>query len=243
MAKGKKGSNNKAKKYYNNNSGSKYARYTESYVNEDGILVSSEAKSSGRSSIPFPLGMWDFDHCDPKRCSGKKLIRLGLAKDLRVGQKFKGIVLSSESKKVVSMEDRDIILKSGLAVIECSWARLEEIPWGRIKSPNERLLPFLIASNPVNYGKPFRLNCAEAFAACCYICDLKEYGDEIMSKFTWGHAFYELNHGLLKHYTKCKNSDEVLAFQKKYLEKLEKETKESKNRKFLFFFCITINLI
>jgi len=37
------------------------------------------------------------------------------------------------------MEDKDIILKSGLAVIECSWARLEEIPWGRIKSPNERL--------------------------------------------------------------------------------------------------------
>ncbi|ORY61144.1 DUF367-domain-containing protein, partial [Neocallimastix californiae] len=172
----------------------------------------------------------DFDHCDPKRCSGKKLIRLGLAKDLRVGQKFKGIVLSSESKKVVSMEDKEIILKSGLAVIECSWARLDEVPWGRIKSPHERLLPFLIASNPVNYGKPFRLNCAEAFAACCYICGLKEYGDEIMSKFTWGHAFYELNHGLLKHYNKCKNSDEVLAFQKQYLEKLEEQTKKSKNR-------------
>jgi len=57
MAKGKKGSNNKAKKYYNNNNSKYSSRYTESYVNEDGILVSSESKGNGRSTIPFPLGM------------------------------------------------------------------------------------------------------------------------------------------------------------------------------------------
>lgn len=76
------------------------------------------------------------------------------------------------------------MLASGLAVVECSWARLEEVPWTKIKSPNERLrefpspclsqptystarkltftsssatVPFLIATNPVNYGKPWRL--------------------------------------------------------------------------------------
>ena len=36
----------------------------------------------------------DFDHCDPKRCSGKKLARFGLIKDLKVGTKFKGVVVT-----------------------------------------------------------------------------------------------------------------------------------------------------
>lgn len=32
---------------------------------------------------------------------------------------------------------------SGLAVVECSWARLDEVPFNKIKSPYERLRAFL----------------------------------------------------------------------------------------------------
>ena len=39
----------------------------------------------------------DFDHCDPRRCSGKRLARLGLIKDLRIGAKFRGVVVSCVS--------------------------------------------------------------------------------------------------------------------------------------------------
>ena len=44
--------------------------------------------------ISVPVAMWDFEHCDPKRCSGKKLARHGLIKSIRIGQKFRGIVLT-----------------------------------------------------------------------------------------------------------------------------------------------------
>ena len=37
---------------------------------------------------------WDFNHCDAKRCSGKRLMHFGLMRELHVGQKFQGVVIS-----------------------------------------------------------------------------------------------------------------------------------------------------
>ena len=115
-----------------------------------------------------------------------------------------------KGKQVVSMADREIVETAGLAVVECSWARLEEVPFGKIASPHERLcknhprdrlqphahqsiVPYLIATNPVNYGKPWRLNCVEALAAAFYITGFDTYAEALLKPFGWGHAFIEVN--------------------------------------------------
>jgi pre-rRNA-processing protein TSR3 len=148
---------------------------------------------SEKKQIPFPVQMWDFEHCDPKRCSGKKLARQGLIQTLKIGQRTKGIVMSPKGSCAVSPADRHIVEEAGIAVVEASWARIEEIPFAKIKSPNERLLPYLVAANPVNYGKPYKLNCVEALAACCFIVGMNEAGHALLDPFGWGHVFYEIN--------------------------------------------------
>lgn len=59
--------------------------------------------------------------------------------ELRIGQRSRGVVLSPKGAQVVSPADANICLEHGAAVVDCSWARLEEIPWGKIKSPHERI--------------------------------------------------------------------------------------------------------
>ncbi|KAJ3170790.1 ribosome biogenesis protein tsr3 [Geranomyces variabilis] len=175
-------------------------------------------------ALPVPLAMWDFDHCDPKRCSGRKLARLNMIKTLRVGgTKFKGIVLSPKGAMSVSPADRAIVESGGACVVDCSWARVEEVPFDKIRSPHERLLPYLVAANPVNYGKPFKLNCVEALAACFFIVGLEEYGHILLSKFKWGHAFWDINESLFKRYQRCTSSTEVVAAQNTYIAQIDAE--------------------
>ncbi|KAK7205202.1 hypothetical protein BZA70DRAFT_238709 [Myxozyma melibiosi] len=175
------------------------------------------------NKLPVKTAMWDFDQCDPKRCSGKKLARLGLIRNLRVGQKFQGLVISPSGKFPVAPDDREILEEHGAAVVECSWACVNEIPWNRIGGKHERLLPYLIATNPVNYGKPWKLNCVEALAATFAICGHREWATEIMSHFSWGSAFLKVNADLLDVYCKCTDADSVIKAQEEWLDKIDAE--------------------
>lgn len=124
-------------------------------------------------------------------------------------------------RSCVSQEDRDLISRKGLAVVDCSWNKLDEVPFGRIKGLAPRLLPWLLAANPVNYGRPCKLSCAEALAAALYICGWQEEARSLMSRFKWGHSFLSLNEGLLEQYCQCASAADVIAVQNQYLEGLQ----------------------
>lgn len=95
--------------------------------------------------FPVDLAMWDFQHCDPKRCSGKKMARVGLMRTLKIGQKFSGVVITPNARIPVSPADSATVASAGAAVVECSWARVAEVPFSKIGGKCERLLPYLIA--------------------------------------------------------------------------------------------------
>eukprot|EP00238_Polyblepharides_amylifera_P013809 CAMPEP_0196598120 /NCGR_PEP_ID=MMETSP1081-20130531/94137_1 /TAXON_ID=36882 /ORGANISM="Pyramimonas amylifera, Strain CCMP720" /LENGTH=315 /DNA_ID=CAMNT_0041923767 /DNA_START=81 /DNA_END=1028 /DNA_ORIENTATION=+ len=216
----------------------------DSFPHEAGSGSDLDEESSGPMQCSCHLAMWDLGQCDPKRCTGRKLIHQKAVLELKLGQRFMGVCLSPMGTSSVSAEDRDIITQHGLSVVDCSWARLEETPfhrmkaahprhglsvvdcsWARLeetpfhrmKAAHPRLLPWLVAVNPVNYGKPCKLSCAEAFAAALYITGHKQDAEALMSRFKWGHAFFSVNQELLDQYAACSTAVEVIAKQDAWL--------------------------
>ena len=190
------------------------------------ILVCGEINNGGENPPPvvinplkgLHLRMWDFEQCDPKRCTGAKLARRGILERMPLKTNFRGIVLSPEAKVPVSPADIQILENSGLSLIDCSWARLKEIPFKQMSSGHHRLLPFMVAANSVNYGRPFKLTCAEAAAATLYICGKEDAARELMKEFAYGEEFFHLNREVLDIYASCQDAEEVVAKQNEWLE-------------------------
>uniref|UniRef100_A0A2K2ADC5 18S rRNA aminocarboxypropyltransferase n=1 Tax=Populus trichocarpa TaxID=3694 RepID=A0A2K2ADC5_POPTR len=214
------GHNKPSRRFKTHNSHRGQSSRTNHLDREDESLPHDQVPEEDTTGPKIQLAMWDFGQCDAKKCTGRKLARFDLLKErkeLRVSSGFGGIVLSPVGSHCVSREDYNLIKRKGLAVVDCSWARLEDVPFVKLRCASPRLLPWLVAANPVNYGRPCQLSCVEALSAALIICGEEETANLLLGKFKWGHAFLSLNRELLKSYSECGNSAEIISVQNAWL--------------------------
>jgi len=121
-----------------------------------------------------------------------------------------GVILNPEAGVALSPADAPKAESGGLGVIDTSWKRG---PFPKLLNHRQRALPYLLAANPVNYGKPFVLSSVEALAAALVILGHEEQAKIILAKFAWGGQFLTLNREPLREYEKARTSADVVAAQ------------------------------
>ncbi|ARM75870.1 DUF367 family protein [Acidianus manzaensis] len=150
---------------------------------------------------------------DPKKCTSRKMVHFGYA---RFTVKPKGIILNPLSRILLSDEDKYLVDRIGLTVIDSSWKKSDTNFFQKFNDKNARRLPFLLAGNPTNYAKPFMLSSLEAVAASLYILEYTDLAIKILSLYKWGNTFYQLNLDLLESY-KGKSREEIEKIEKEYI--------------------------
>jgi pre-rRNA-processing protein TSR3 len=131
----------------------------------------------------------------------------------------RAVVLNPFSEIAFSPADRRRVEKFGLAALDCSWEHAENVMLKHVRGTS-RCLPFLIAGNPVNFGKPTKLTTVEALVAALYIVGLGEEVNQLLSIFKWGHTFIEINQERLESYAKAKDSTEIIRLQARFVENM-----------------------
>ncbi|KAA8922396.1 DUF367 family protein [Thermoplasma sp.] len=135
---------------------------------------------------------------DPKKSTMRKLERFGLARRISPSAAREKITLTPSADRILSKYDGPMMERDGICVIEGSWNRQETFI--DMHFAHGRRLPKLLAANPVNYGKLEKLSSIEAVAAALYITGHGDEASMILSKYTWGMNFIQLNRNPLDEY-------------------------------------------
>jgi len=147
--------------------------------------------------------------CDPKMCTGERLLKHGRAEEV---PEPAGILLNPLSEIALSPEDIPVAKAEGLTVFDCSWNELVRRN-KFLEGVVPRALPYLVPANPVNFGKPTKLSTVEAFAGALWILREKEHALSILDEFRWARTFADLNGELLDIYASCETRKQVLKTQ------------------------------
>jgi pre-rRNA-processing protein TSR3 len=158
----------------------------------------------------IPLYAYRDNSCDPRKCTVKKLEKAGFLKIFtKISQIPRNtLLLDPTAEQALSPADKNV---RSITVLDCSWMVLDT---GKVRSWRiRRALPFLVAANPVNFGKPCVLSSIEALAAALFIMGDRQRASDILSKVSWGTRFLEVNRQPLELYAHAKDSTDVIKIQ------------------------------
>ncbi len=163
---------------------------------------------------------------DPRKNTALRLAKMGKARLVDKLDKCPkhAVLLNPFAKKAVSREDLEDMRRHGLLALDCSWAQAEAAFPLLLGKTRSRALPYLVAANPVNYGKPFVLSTAEAIGAALWIVGEERRARDVLSAVAFGSQFLELNRLPLVDYALCATSTEVVAAQNLYMPDPDPET-------------------
>ena len=180
-------------------------------------VITSSKKSDSMRDIPVHA-IW-LAQDDPKKNTVVSASKRG---DIKMHKRFntvprKGFILEPLCGKVFGPEDHEVLLNNGGSIVglDCSWAHIEESVEQVMKRTKlqPRMLPLLLAANPVNWGKPSKLTTAEALATILFLIGREEQARRVLGAFRWGERFFELNKEPLEAYAAAKSSAELVALQ------------------------------
>jgi pre-rRNA-processing protein TSR3 len=155
------------------------------------------------------LYVYHAEQCDPKKCTAKKLAKfklVDLSSTRRPLRRGKTVLLDPSASMPLYCADP----VNTLVAIDCSWKQCKHV-FRSFRSRCRRRLPYLVAANPVNYGRPYELTTAEALGAALYILGEPQRAQELLSKFKWGPTFLALNAAPLAEYAKASTVADTLA--------------------------------
>ena len=166
---------------------------------------------------PIRLGIVLVGDDHPRKCTGRRLVRLGVAREVRLPLRpsERPVVLDPYAKVALTRADLPRALAGGVLAVDCSWNRLgarhaRGLPWEvELRPAGGRRLPLLVAGNPQHFGRLGELNTAEALAAALVVLGRPEEARSLLAGFAGGLTFLELNEARLARYASASSAAEL----------------------------------